>query len=274
MIPMNKPFPHAENLLEMIQSEVELSLAEFDLQDLKHRYTQNQQKIGASKYRKLLPTSAYLAAGGGKIEETVTICGAFELIIYSLKIFDDLQDGDNEDGIWNAGLSNAQRMNNAFILLNLAMFLLSNMDVSDATLRDMIAMITSTLVLAGIAQVDETYHERQLSYAENVYSKSSLFYGFIVACGALLASSDERLVFALKEIGEKIGTIYQLADDFVDEQEVAELEPQLHQHPAPLVAGWKEKIPNTILLLRQDIEAILKLKLPPDRHAFITFYLR
>jgi geranylgeranyl pyrophosphate synthase len=270
---MNKPFPYSDELLDMVQAEVESYLTEFELHDLKSRYSQYQRKIGISKYRKLLPASAYLAAGGKELEETTLICGAFELLIYSLKMFDDLQDRDNDDGIWNHGLSDAQRMNNAFVFLNLAYFLLSNMDVQGQMFQDMSAMITSSLVLAGIAQIDETQQERKLSYAENVYSKSSLFYGFIVACGAMLADTDESVVFALKRVGEKLGTIYQLADDYVDELGVSDYVTQSSQELPPLSAGWKEKIPNTIFTLKQEIEEILQ-QMFPSNQDLITFYFR
>lgn len=267
---MQVPFDGYDAVLSSIQSAIDSVLIEFELNEIFDRYKIIRNSPNYGRNRSLLPASAYLSAGGKNLDDTIWLSASIELLMHSIKMFDDLQDKDNENGIWNRGFTNSQRMMNASIMLNLSFYCLTLLEIKAQQLKDMLAMITSGLMMAGMAQINEKHAMREGNYGESIYAKSSLIYGFIVTSGSILANPKEEVNFILKEIGEKFGTLYQIMDDRSDGFDYSSFVEKNDEFKTP--EELTEKIPLIVYNLTNEIERMICTNFDTQSQ-FLLYYL-
>ena len=168
----------------------------------------------------------------------IEAASAIELIHSSLLIHDDIMDrdelrrggktlhrqynelypGNNPAEAMHFGESMA--ISSADIGFFLAFYLLSTSSIESRIIRKIIELWSMEFSYVGAAQMDDMYFEVNNGYisAEKIlnmyrYKTSRYTFSLPLITGAILANASEKEIDKLKNLGEKMGIIFQIKDD-------------------------------------------------------------
>ena len=248
-------FDYDDAYLKKVYLNTEILLEELGYCDLLLRYKESKAIQKEIDFKLLIPLAAYDTVGGKDIESTIFLSSAFDLLMCAARIFDDIQDQDNELDPLNIALTPAQRMMNGLLIVNLAYYCISKLE--SLRISDFVQFISSTMGVASFAQFEETKTTNSLNYSENLTSKTSLLLGCMAGCGALLGTNNDDWIVCLKVIGEKIGFLMQLVDDVIDGDQYSNI---MEEFPTGLdEVNLPKKLHHVKHSVREEILNLLRL---------------
>jgi geranylgeranyl diphosphate synthase, type I len=166
----------------------------------------------------VLPLLACAAAGGNP-DQIYPLAAAWVLYTLAGRIFDDLQDGEGRDHLWNHdGLKSAMPI--GLFAIGTAPAALVHLPVSSDTKQEIGATFSHVLALSAAAQSKRPTLEH-LSiewYFKNIAAKTGLVFATATWAGGKLAQPEPtgKALDALYQYGLNAGMMGQIADDCRD----------------------------------------------------------
>ena len=165
--------------------------------------------------RLLMLPVACASAGGGKIAVSAHAAAAWAALNLSLRILDDLQDRDREDGVW-CTLGPSRAFHIAATLRELATSIVTRAPGMDASTNlAAVADMTHTLMLVGRGQdTDLCGGGRDLAtWWAVIQDKSGELFALACRLGCRFSGVDPERTVALSHYGFHLGMALQLLDD-------------------------------------------------------------
>ena len=192
----------------------------------------NPMKYGVLSGGKKIRSSVILNTGklfNLKVSKLLNICGAVECIhSYSL-IHDDLPCMDNDKlrrgkltthikfGEATAVLAGNSLLTLAFEMISDKKYSISNN--SKVKIIEELAKCSGHTGIAGGQELDLKFENQKKRFKEIINmqkKKTGKLFSFCCMASGLVAKKDKREISLLRSIGEEIGLLFQLADDFLD----------------------------------------------------------
>ncbi len=174
-----------------------------------------RQAMPSPMPRLILLPLACASAGGGDLVRAVQASAAWAALNLSLRLLDDLQDRDRQDGLWRT-IGPSRAYHYAATLREVASCILATAEEIDATTRsEAIADMTRTLLLVGRGQDADLQGEaRDISDQwEVMRDKSGELFALACRLGCRLAGVPPAVMTALSQYGFHLGMALQLLDD-------------------------------------------------------------
>lgn len=169
-------------------------------------------------YVDTLPILTCVAAGG-LADRAVPLAAAWTLYILASKIFDELQDGDGQEDLWNEG-DIATALSAGLFALGAAKASLSHLEQDSNSCHQILEAFGKTTALAAKSQREhlplETLNVE--SYFKILAAKTGLIFATGAWSGARLATvePDPNVLDALYRYGLNAGIAGQITDDCLD----------------------------------------------------------
>jgi octaprenyl-diphosphate synthase len=173
------------------------------------------------KGKQVRPMFVFLSAGlcGGITESTYRAASMIELLHTATLVHDDVVDDANERrGFFSV---NALWKNKIAVLVGdylLSRGLLLSVDFSEFRLLQIVSNSVREMSEGELLQIEKA---RRLDIDESIYfdiirQKTATLIASCCASGASSAGSTEKVINAMKQIGEDIGIAFQIKDDLFD----------------------------------------------------------
>lgn len=163
----------------------------------------------------VLPALSAVAAGG-TAKSVIPLCGAWSLLLFAARLFDDVQD---EEGICETGDPACRHQATSFGLfaIGAAQSALSLLQTDASTKQNILDTFGRTLSLAARSQVTALRSESPalllVDYCKVIAGKTGIIFATGAWCGARFATDDEEICRMLHDYGLNAGMMIQVLDD-------------------------------------------------------------
>lgn len=151
----------------------------------------------------------------GAAETAVPLAAAWFLYNLASDIFDDLQDQDGKERLWNTW-ETAQAMNVGLGLIAIANQYLARLSTTPNAHCDILDAWARTFTLAAQGQNNVAKRPSLEDYFRQTITKSGFIYATIARAGARLVTSNSALLNAMYDYGYALGMVIQIVDDCRD----------------------------------------------------------
>lgn len=197
-----------------IQQEIvkESTWGRMDEALLEHR---NSLVTGWGMYAAILPQLCTHLVGGD-LEDALPATAAWILSDLSSDVFDDLQDQDGKNRVWNQWQPHTA-ISVGLALLFAAQRCLIQLKLPVNSMKQIISRWAETGILAAKAQATSPSDAQTVEgYFEQIIAKSGTIYSTVAWIGGHIGQGTEAQLNAIEEFGLALGILIQLRDDCRD----------------------------------------------------------
>ncbi len=164
---------------------------------------------------------------GGDAEVALPFAAACEMLHNFFLVHDDIEDRDvvrhDRETVWvRFGENDGINIGDYMVALTYELVLRSKvMGVEPARVLDLVDLITMTMQRTGEGQALDMGSRKRRDmglgdYMDIVTLKTGYYLAAPLVGGAMIANAPQSALDTLKSLGEKIGPIFQIADDIID----------------------------------------------------------
>ncbi len=178
--------------------------------ELERATTQGSDSI----YGAILPILTCVATNG-QAGTAVPLAAAWLLYDLASDLFDDMQDRDGKNQLWN-DWEPARAMNVGLGLIAAGNICLTRVHASPDAHRDILDFWAHTFARAAQGQINSSEQPSLETYFRQTIAKSGLIYATVARAGARLNTDEAPVLDAMYDYGYALGMVIQLVDDCRD----------------------------------------------------------
>jgi geranylgeranyl diphosphate synthase type I len=182
-------------------------------------------QYGGKRFRPTMCLLTYHALSG-VYDKALPVASAIELIHNFSLIHDDIEDMDEErrhkPTVWKLwGIPHAINAGDGMhVMANLAALRLEDLNVTDSKIVQVMKILNRAIITLCEGQYLDMSFEDSLDittdmYMEMIARKTAALIETSTMVGAVLATSDERMIDHFANFGRKIGLAFQIIDDII-----------------------------------------------------------
>jgi len=210
-------FKQVETYFKSVQDFLDHHIIkQLDWPDLQLVIKERQTQLSASSYMwaAMLPIMTCLTFDGHQ-EKAVPLAASWLLYDLASKLFDDLQDQDDESLLW-FNWNPTRLINVGLGTIAAADLCLTQLDCSLENYKTVQSDLAKAFLLAARGQTISLANPNLENYYQHTIAKSGLLFAAVAKAGANLATNNPKVLEQIYTFGLALGTLIQILDDCYD----------------------------------------------------------